>query len=102
MTEARHEPILPRVTESDLSQVMYEDITDPSHLGRWVDFAETNPVLSRYVLDRAFERMKGEMSSDERVKRVIDLLSYVVSALEIAMQHPASDDETIDGEDPQP
>ncbi len=101
MTEAFREPILPRVTDDDLSQILFEDVTDPTHIVRWIDFAKTNPELARELLSRAYGDMSTAENDAERVKIALDLLSYAVRALEAAGRRRPSG-ETIDGANRRP
>jgi hypothetical protein len=102
MTEAfNQEPILPQVNESDLAQILFEDITDPTHEKRWHHFVETNPALAQILLDKARNAVFEEDTSVDLTKRLINTITFAMSAIEAAMRRQketeSSDDR--DGED---
>jgi hypothetical protein len=54
MKEHMDESFLPRVDETDLAQILFEDITDPTHRERWRHHSRLNPTLAREILNRAY------------------------------------------------
>lgn len=91
MAESLSRSPLPKVTSEDLAQILFEDITDTSHIKRWHDFAESNPTLAREVLVRAYNQIHHARTDIERVKITVDLLSFAIRALETAQQRIAND-----------
>jgi hypothetical protein len=112
MTEVfSEEPILPRVTPEDLARILFEDVTEPSHIQRWHDFADANPLLARDILERARSQVstsgkQRELSETqketEQIKAFIDLVSYAVRALEEATKRIRSSGGAVDVVNPQP
>lgn len=94
------EPILPQVEEADLAQILYEDITDALHIKRWAHFKETYPALALIVLERSADAARDPATPAEVSQRIINTVTFVVSALETAVRRTrsshASDDD--DGE----
>lgn len=86
MTEAfNQEPVLPQVNESDLAQILFEDITDPTHKKRWDHFVETNPALARVLLEKTRNAVYEEDTTVDLTKRLIDVITFAMSALEAAL-----------------
>ena len=111
MALSDYESSLPQVEEVDLLELVFEDVTDPSHIYRWERFSSSNPVLAREVLKIAYMQstQTGEkpLASVALQKIVIDAISLAINALEIAARRkknksgsatqPSGD---ADGEDP--
>lgn len=92
MAEIPHESVLPNVKEEDIEVAQFEDLTDPAHMVRWLEFVETNPLLARVLLKRAQEMMPLAESNAQRIKIAIDLATYAVRNIEIALERETSDD----------
>ena len=85
MTSAKHEFLLPRVEESDLLKLAYEDITDPGHQERWVTFTRTNKRLAREVLKRVYIAARAQPEHALEMQKIItDEITYVYEALTMA------------------
>lgn len=93
------EPILPQVEEADLAQILYEDITDPLHIKRWAHFVETYPALASIVLERSYIAARDLPTSVEATKKIIDTVTFVISALEAAVRRNKSASPSADGDD---
>jgi hypothetical protein len=106
MTDSDFESRLPRVDNTDLSEALFDRITDESHKKQWEHFARTNPILAREILVRAKTEASLDRNNLDITKRVIDSVSFAVAALELASKRKAASSEnTNDGdgvEDPQP
>jgi hypothetical protein len=86
MTESFNpEPVLPEVNENDLAQILFEDITDPTHKKRWDHLVETNPTLARVLLEKAHNAVYEEDTSVDLTKRLIDTITFALSAVEAAV-----------------
>jgi hypothetical protein len=108
MVSDDYESFLPRVEESDLLSLVFEDVTDPQHRERWRSFAKTNPRLATEVLKLGYVASYTEQaSSQEFQKTVVDIVSFVISALETAAKRLKDKEEPLiyligddDDEDP--
>lgn len=78
MASSEHEFLLPRVAESDLLNLVFEDVIDPTHKKRWLAFAQSNKVLAREVLMRVHVASEGD---PDRQKKMLDEITYVYAAL---------------------
>lgn len=86
MTEAFNpEPVLPKVNEDDLAQILFEDITDPTHTERWHHLVETNTDFARVLLEKARNAVYEEDTNVDLTKRLIDVVTFAVSAIEAAL-----------------
>ena len=83
---------LPQVDDSDLSLILYEDITDPTHKARFERFAHSNPILAREIIRRAHLDSRIVSGSVEIDSAIINAVSLAIDALESAArrQHEAS------------
>jgi hypothetical protein len=81
MASPEHEFLLPRVEESDLLNHVFEDVTDPTHKQRWLDFAHSNGLLAQEVLKRIYIASGAD---PEMQKRFLDEITYVYTALATA------------------
>lgn len=85
MNEQGRQPLLPRVEQVDLAAILTEDIINPEHTERWKRLARDNPELAHELLKRA-EYLSRETNGPLDVyKGSIDLVTYVVNALEVAL-----------------
>lgn len=99
MTEAfNHEPILPQVDTDDIAQIMFEDITDPTHKKRWDHFVETNPALAQVVLDKAYHAVNEEDTNIDLTRRLINTITFAVAAIEVALMRRNAE-QSSDGRD---
>lgn len=89
MTERQREPFLPLVTEDDIESVLFEDLTDPQHYVRWIEFMESNPILARVIMSRAQDMLPRAKNDIQRIKIAIDLAAYAVRAVEVALERQA-------------
>ena len=101
MTERQREPFLPLVTEDDIESVLFEDLTDPQHYVRWIEFMESNPILARVIMSRAQDMLPRAKNDIQRIKIAIDLAAYAVRAVEVALERRSIGD-ADGGEDPRP
>lgn len=94
MKEHMDESFLPHVDEADLAQILFEDITDPTHRERWRHHSRTNPVLTREILNRAYIVNASELNNPLAVtKRIIDSVTFALSAIEAAAKRNHIDDD---------
>lgn len=91
MAEQKDQSFLPKVDESDLAQILFEDITDPTHKERWQRLATTNPELAREILRRAYMYTQHVENPGETTKYIIDNVTFALSALEVALRRTATD-----------
>lgn len=100
MTSPEHESFLPRVEPPDLLELVFDDITDPSHDQRWADFYRGNRTLAREILKRISVRAQfDEASLEERAqlnRAVTEAVSYVTAALEAAAKRQREVQSTAD------
>lgn len=95
MASYNHEPMLPKVEESDLLGLVVEEVIDPRHVGWWKELAAENPLLAQQIIKRAyFDTQVGGMSSLEIQKIVIDSVTFAVRALKAAAERQSSLSET--------
>lgn len=89
------ESFLPKVSETDLGHVVYDDIVDPTHRERWRHHSRLNPVLAREVLNRAYTVNSEDLQNPiEVTKRIIDCVTFALSAVEAAAKRNRSEDDT--------
>lgn len=98
MTEPSHESFLPRVDDTDLAQVLFDDITDPTHKKRWDHFRETNPTLARELLARAYLAAHESDTPVDLTRKIINSITFAVSALEMAARRQETDKPIVDGD----
>jgi hypothetical protein len=85
MKEHMDESFLPRVDETDLAQILFEDITDPTHRERWRHHSRLNPTLAREILNRAYVMDVRQLQNPlEVTKLIIDSVTFALSAIEAA------------------
>lgn len=89
MAEQRGDTPLPRVDEVDLSLILLEDIIESTHKERWQRFAHDNPELALEILMRARD-IEPTNDKIELRKQIIDLVTFVVTALERALKRTSS------------
>lgn len=96
MVSPNREPRLPRVEESDLLGLVFEEVIDPAHAEWWKEFAGENPLLARQVLKRAYfdSHDTDGISSLEIQRRLIDIVSFAMRALKSAAERVRSEQET--------
>ena len=90
MSEQGRFSSLPRVEQVDLNTILPDDIIDPMHTIRWLEFAEQNPELASEMLRRAFALSRTAENSLETCKGVLDLITFSASALAEAIRRTAS------------
>ena len=92
MASHNHEPMLPRVEESDLLGLMVEDVIDAEHTQWWKEFAADNPLLARNVLKRAYFDTQDStgISSLELQRIIINSVSFAIRALKLAAERRAA------------
>ncbi len=100
MSEQGRFSSLPRVEQIDLNTILPDDIIDPQHTGRWLEFAEQNPELANEMLKRAFGLARTAQNSLEISKGVLDAITFAASALAEAFRRTTNVD--VDAADPQP
>jgi hypothetical protein len=101
MTSAENEFLLPRVEESDLLNLAFEDVTDPAHEQRWKGFAGSNEKLTREVLKRAYVVARAAPEYKLELQKIIrDEITYVYAALTAAALRLGTEDQApvIDGD----
>lgn len=86
MSEQGRFSSLPRVEQVDLNTILPDDIIDPMHTVRWLEFAEQNPELASEMLRRAYALSRTAENSLELCKGVLDLITFSASALAEAMR----------------
>lgn len=89
--------MLPKVEESDLLGLVFEEVIDPTHREWWKEFARDNPLLARQILKRAyFDSQDAEgVSSLEVQRRLVDIVSFAMRALKSAAERARSEQEAI-------
>lgn len=88
MASYNHEPMLPKVEESDLLGLVVEEVIDPDHKEWWKEFARENSVLAQQAIKRAYfdtQNIDG-LSSLELQRIIIDSVSFAIRALKIAAE----------------
>jgi len=89
-----NESFLPRVDETDLARILFEDITDPTHRERWRHHSRLNPVLAREILNRAYTLDARESQNPlEITKRIVDCVTFALSAIEAAAKRQQTDED---------
>jgi hypothetical protein len=91
MASHNHEPMLPKVEESDLLGLVVEEVIDPQHVEWWKELARDNPVLAQQIIKRAYfdtQNIAGS-SSLELQRLIIDNVSFAVRALKTAAERRA-------------
>jgi len=81
MVSSERESLLPRVAESDLLCLVFDDVTDKTHRERWQAFAGSNRVLAREILMRAHS-VSG--ANPDIQKKILDEVTYIYAALAVA------------------
>lgn len=81
---------LPRVEQVDLNTILPDDIIDPQHTVRWLEFATQNPELASEMLRRAYALSRTAENSLEMCKGVLDLITFSASALAEAIRRTTS------------
>jgi len=86
MAVPEHNSPLPRVEETDLLNLMFEEIVDPSHSRRWRDLATSNPILARELLRYAHHSIRELQAphSRECEALIISAVTFALCALEHA------------------
>jgi hypothetical protein len=101
MISSSHESSLPVVAADDILLLLYDDITNNDHSERWRRFAQTQPTLALEVLKRAYvasHKVEKRISAAESQKNMIDLVSFVINALEVALARKHAQHTTVDGD----
>ncbi len=86
MASHNHEPMLPKVEESDLLGLVVEEVIDPKHVGWWKEFAGDNPLLAQQIIKRSFfdtQDLEGATSLEIQ-KIIIDSITFAMRALKAA------------------
>jgi hypothetical protein len=98
MDSHNHEPMLPKVEESDLLGLVVEEVIDPQHRVWWKEFASDNQLLAQQVLKRAYfdtQNIDG-LTSLELQRIIVDNISFAIRALKAAAvrraEQPTSED----------
>jgi hypothetical protein len=95
MASHNHEPMLPKVEESDLLGLVVEEVIDPKHSGWWKELAADNPVLAQQIIKRAyFDSQESGASSLEIQKIIIDSVAFAIRALKAAAERQSRSTET--------
>ncbi len=97
MTKPNGDSFLPHVEDIDITQVLFEDIVDPSHRARFERLAQTNPEIVQEIIRRAYISASELSSSSvsttvEAQKMIIDNVTFALSALEASLRRLSSDD----------
>ena len=100
MSEQGRESHLPRVEELDLNTVLFEDITDVSHVVRWERIKTDQPDLANEILKRAWDLSRTAKSSHDICRGALDLGSFVIAVLELAAERTASVGVGAEGQPP--
>jgi hypothetical protein len=103
-----HESFLPEVEETDLLDLVFEEILDPEHREAWEAFAQDSPTLAREMLKRAYLAAKTteNISSVEIQKLILNEISFAFGAMRRAAQRRQEENAMvitmIDGVDASP
>ena len=83
MGEQGKKASLPRVEQTDILSMVFEEVIDNKHEGRWRRFADENPELASEILKQAYIMTGGNA---EHQKVVTDIASFVVEAMRTALE----------------
>jgi hypothetical protein len=99
MASHNHEPMLPKVEESDLLGLVVEEVIDPKHAGWWKELALDNPLLAQQIIKRAYfdTQDKEGTSSLELQKIIIDSVTFAIRALKAAAERQKNEAQQIAG-----
>jgi len=85
--------MLPRVEESDLLNLVIEEVIDPKYLEWWKEFAHDNPLLAKEVIKRAYVDSQNleATPSLESYKIIINNVLFAIRALKIAAERRSAE-----------
>ncbi len=95
MRNHEYESDLPQVDDTDLSLILFEDITDPTHKARFERFAHGNPVLAREITRRAHIDSRMASGSIEIDSAIINAVSLAIDALDMAAKRESGASDVV-------